>query len=123
MRLSEKINGSLTSSFANSLNEHMNEDKENSVAEEKPATEEVINESCETEVKEENVTECDTQENLKEDEHTDNFMINILTNQNVTWKRESDGKELITSFEVFENGFNPTEYKTEEELSSYIIEE
>lgn len=62
-------------------------------------------------------------EKLSEDEHTDNFVVSLLVNDHVHWKRNSDGKELITNFEVFGNGMDPTEYKTEEELSNYIIDE
>ena len=50
------------------------------------------------------------------------FVISFLTNDSVYWKRNSDGKELVTNFEAFGNGTDPTEWKSEEELQNYIID-
>jgi len=59
---------------------------------------------------------------LKENAHDDNFVISFLTRDGVYWKRKSDGKELVTDFNIFGDGLDPTEWKTESELSSYIKE-
>lgn len=61
--------------------------------------------------------------NLKEDAWDDNFVISVIQNDGVYWKRKSDGKEIKTSFEVFTNPTDPTEWKSEEELSQYALEE
>ena len=58
---------------------------------------------------------------LKEDAHNDNFVISFLTDNSVYWERESDGKEIVTGFNVFKDGMDPTEWKSEKELQNYII--
>ena len=60
---------------------------------------------------------------LKEDAYNDNFVISFLTRDGVYWKRKSDGKELVTDFNIFGDGLDPTEWTTESEVSSYIIED
>lgn len=61
--------------------------------------------------------------NLEEDAWDDNFVISALQNDRVYWKRKSDGKEIVTSFDVFTEPTDPTEWKSEEELSQYALEE
>lgn len=60
---------------------------------------------------------------LNEDAWDDNFVISVLQKDKVFWKRKSDGKEIVTSLEVFTEPTDPTEWKSEEELSQYEIEE
>lgn len=60
---------------------------------------------------------------LNEDAWDDNFVISALQNDKVYWKRKSDGKEIVTSFDVFTEPTDPTEWKSEEELSQYALEE
>lgn len=60
---------------------------------------------------------------LKEDAWDDNFVINMLTDEKVYWKRKSDGKEIVTSFDIFKEPTDPTEWKSEEELTKYALEE
>lgn len=60
---------------------------------------------------------------LKEDAWDDNFVINMLTDEKVYWKRKSDGKEIVTSFDIFKEPTDPTEWKSEEELTKYQLEE
>lgn len=60
---------------------------------------------------------------VKEDAWDDNFVISTLQNDKVYWKRKSDGKEIVTSFDVFTEPTDPTEWKSEEELSQYALEE
>lgn len=60
---------------------------------------------------------------LNEDAWDDNFTISVLQKDKVFWKRKSDGKEIVTSLEVFNEPTDPTEWKSEEELSQYEIEE
>ena len=60
---------------------------------------------------------------LKEDAWSDNFTINIIQKDGVYWKRKSDGKIIKTSFEVFDEPTDPTEWKSEEELEKYKIGE
>ena len=52
-----------------------------------------------------------------------NFVINILTSNKVYWKRKSDGKEIVTSYDVFKEPTDVTEWKSEDELKDYILEE
>ena len=59
---------------------------------------------------------------VKEDAWDDNFVISALQNDRVYWKRKSDGKEIVTSFDVFTEPTDPTEWKSEEELSQYVLE-
>lgn len=60
---------------------------------------------------------------LNEDAWNDNFVINMLTDEKVYWKRKSDGKEIVTSFDIFKEPTDPTEWKSEEELTKYALEE
>lgn len=60
---------------------------------------------------------------LNEDAWDDNFVINMLTDEKVYWKRKSDGKEIVTSFNIFKEPTDPTEWKSEEELTKYALEE
>lgn len=60
---------------------------------------------------------------LNEDVWDDNFVINMLTDEKVYWKRKSDGKEIVTSFDIFKEPTDPTEWKSEEELTKYALEE
>lgn len=60
---------------------------------------------------------------LNEDAWDDNFVINMLTDEKVYWKRKSDGKEIVTSFDIFKEPTDPTEWKSEEELTKYQLEE
>lgn len=60
---------------------------------------------------------------LEEDAWDDNFVINMLTDEKVYWKRKSDGKEIVTSFDIFKEPTDPTEWKSEEELTKYQLEE
>lgn len=60
---------------------------------------------------------------LEEDAWDDNFVINTLTDEKVYWKRKSDGKEIVTSFDIFKEPTDPTEWKSEEELTKYALEE
>lgn len=60
---------------------------------------------------------------LNEDAWDDNFVINMLTDEKVYWKRKSDGKEIVTSFDIFKKPTDPTEWKSEEELTKYALEE
>lgn len=60
---------------------------------------------------------------VKEDAWDNNFVISALQNDRVYWKRKSDGKEIVTSFDVFTEPTDPTEWKSEEELSQYVLEE
>lgn len=60
---------------------------------------------------------------LEEDAWDDNFVINMLTDEKVYWKRKSDGKEIVTSFDIFKEPTDPTEWKSEEELTKYALEE
>lgn len=60
---------------------------------------------------------------LSEDAWDDNFVINMLTDEKVYWKRKSDGKEIVTSFDIFKEPTDPTEWKSEEELTKYQLEE
>jgi len=60
---------------------------------------------------------------LKEDAWDDNFVISVIQDDGVYWKRKSDGKEIKTSFDVFKEPTDPTEWKSEEELSQYALEE
>lgn len=60
---------------------------------------------------------------LNEDAWDDNFVINMLTDEKVYWKRKSDGKEIVTSFDIFKEPTDPTEWKSEEELTKYALEE
>ena len=60
---------------------------------------------------------------LSEDAWDDNFVINMLTDEKVYWKRKSDGKEIVTSFDIFKEPTDPTEWKSEEELTKYALEE
>ena len=52
-----------------------------------------------------------------------NFVINILTPNKVYWKRKADGKEIVTSYDVFKEPTDVTEWKSEDELKYYILEE
>lgn len=52
-----------------------------------------------------------------------NFVINILTSDKVYWLRKSDGKEIVTSYDVFKEPTDVTEWKSEDELKDYILEE
>lgn len=52
-----------------------------------------------------------------------NFVINILTPNKVYWKRKADGKEIVTSYGVFKEPTDVTEWKSEDELKDYILEE
>lgn len=61
--------------------------------------------------------------NLEEDAWDDNFVISVIQSDGVYWKRKSDGKEIKTSFDVFKEPTDPTEWKSEEELSQYALEE
>lgn len=67
--------------------------------------------------------ETDESDNLKEDAWSDNFVITILQKDGVYWKRKSDGKIIKTSFNVFDEPTDPTEWKSEEELEKYKIGE
>lgn len=67
--------------------------------------------------------ETDEFNNLKEDAWSDNFVITILQKDGVYWKRKSDGKIIKTSFDVFDEPTDPTEWKSEEELDKYKIGE
>ena len=67
--------------------------------------------------------ETDESNNLKEDAWSDNFTINIIQKDGVYWKRKSDGKIIKTSFDVFDEPTDPTEWKSEEELEKYKIGE
>lgn len=67
--------------------------------------------------------ETDESNNLKEDAWSDNFVITILQKDGVYWKRKSDGKIIKTSFNVFDEPTDPTEWKSEEELEKYKIGE
>lgn len=60
---------------------------------------------------------------LEEDAWDDNFVINMLTDEKVYWKRKFDGKEIVTSFDIFKEPTDPTEWKSEEELTKYALEE
>ena len=60
---------------------------------------------------------------LEEDAWDDNFVINMLTDEKVYWKRKSDGKEIVTSFDIFKEPTDPTEWKSEEQLTKYALEE
>ena len=60
---------------------------------------------------------------VKEDARDENFVISTLQNDKVYWKRKSDDKEIVTSFDVFTEPTDPTEWKSEEELSQYALEE
>ena len=60
---------------------------------------------------------------LDEDAWDDNFTINIIDKDKVYWKRKSDGKEIITSLDIFSKPTDPTEWKSEEELNQYILNE
>ena len=60
---------------------------------------------------------------LEEDAWDDNFVINMLTDEKVYWKRKYDGKEIVTSFDIFKEPTDPTEWKSEEELTKYALEE
>lgn len=60
---------------------------------------------------------------LEEDAWDDNFVINMLTDEKVYWKRKSDGKEIVTSFDIFKEPTDSTEWKSEEELTKYALEE
>lgn len=60
---------------------------------------------------------------VKEDAWDDNFVISTIQSDGVYWKRKSDGKEIKTSFDVFTEPTDPTEWKSEEELSQYALEE
>lgn len=60
---------------------------------------------------------------LNEDAWDDNFVINMLTDEKVYWKRKSDGKEIVTSFDIFKEPTDPTEWKSKEELTKYALEE
>lgn len=60
---------------------------------------------------------------LNEDAWDDNFVINMLTDEKVYWKRKYDGKEIVTSFDIFKEPTDPTEWKSEEELTKYQLEE
>lgn len=60
---------------------------------------------------------------VKEDAWDDNFVISTIQSDGVYWKRKSDGKEIKTSFDVFKEPTDPTEWKSEEELSQYVLEE
>lgn len=60
---------------------------------------------------------------LNEDAWDDNFVINMLTDEKVYWKRKSDGKEIVTSFDIFKEPTDPTEWKSEEELTKYALKE
>lgn len=60
---------------------------------------------------------------LSEDAWDDNFVINMLTDEKVYWKRKYDGKEIVTSFDIFKEPTDPTEWKSEEELTKYALEE
>lgn len=60
---------------------------------------------------------------LKEDAWDDNFTINMIDKDRVYWKRKSDGKEIITSLDIFSKPTDPTEWKSEEELNQYILTE
>lgn len=60
---------------------------------------------------------------LNEDAWDNNFVINMLTDEKVYWKRKSDGKEIVTSFDIFKEPTDPTEWKSEEELTKYALEE
>lgn len=60
---------------------------------------------------------------LKEDAWDDNFTINMIDKDRVYWKRKSDGKEIITSLDIFSKPTDPTEWKSEEELNQYILNE
>ena len=66
--------------------------------------------------------DIDESANLKEDDHTDNFVISLITKDRVYWKRKSDGEEVVTTIDVFKDGIDPTEYRTELELQDYIID-
>ena len=52
-----------------------------------------------------------------------NFVITAIQSDGVYWKRKSDGKEIKTSFDVFTKPMDPTEWKSEDELTNYILEE
>ena len=52
-----------------------------------------------------------------------NFVINILTPNKVYWRRKADGKEIVTSYDVFKEPTDVTEWKSEDELKDYILEE
>lgn len=60
---------------------------------------------------------------LKEDAWDDNFTINMIDKDRVYWKRKSDGKEIITSLDIFSKPTDPTEWKSEEELNQYALNE
>ena len=60
---------------------------------------------------------------LEEDAWDDNFVINMLTDEKVYWKRKYDRKEIVTSFDIFKEPTDPTEWKSEEELTKYALEE
>ena len=60
---------------------------------------------------------------LKEDAWDDNFTINMIDKDKVYWKRKSDGKEIITSLDIFSKPTDPTEWKSEEELNQYTLTE
>lgn len=65
----------------------------------------------------------ESNKDLKEDVWDDNFVISAIQSDGVYWKRKSDGKEIKTSFDVFKEPTDPTEWKSEEELSQYALEE
>ena len=67
--------------------------------------------------------ETESSDGLKEDAWSDNFTISIIQKDGVYWKRKSDGKEIKTSFDVFSNPTDPTEWKTEDELKQYELNE
>lgn len=60
---------------------------------------------------------------VKEDAWDDNFVISVIQSDGVYWKRKSDGKEIKTSFDVFKEPTDPTEWKSEEELNQYTLTE
>ena len=60
---------------------------------------------------------------VKEDAWDDNFVISVIQSDGVYWKRKSDGKEIKTSFDVFTEPTDPTEWKSEEELNQYTLTE
>lgn len=60
---------------------------------------------------------------LKEDAWDDNFTINMIDKDRVYWKRKSDEKEIITSLDIFSKPTDPTEWKSEEELNQYALNE
>ena len=62
-------------------------------------------------------------EDINSNDWDNNFVIDLISSDRVYWLRKSDGKTIETSLDVFKEPTDVTEWKSEDELKDYILEE